>query len=652
MNVSWLLPAGAVASVAIIAIVVLHMRHRMPGVVPFPQLAFWPRVPSESRDSPRWRRPPVTLLFLLQLIAALLLVLGFMRPALPGIDAFGTQRTSAMQHVVVVDGSTSMLAVSDTGASHWDMARQEVDRVLDTWQQGDGITLVVAAPVSEWRSAADQRQVDDLRQWFDTLGPPGGIPDAAAVSSILADVALPDLDQQVTLITDGGLTLPAGSSGNVVIAGAGRSEAGGNVAITSTLITPLDGGGHQIEATVIQTRSGVETLPWIARDGATDLDSGTLTLASGETARLSVRVPEAVEGAMIEIVADDQLPEDNRAYVNFAKGGLTGLRVVLVSDVSGPTRRALQVLPGVTVEVFPSTTPGIRDIAANADLVVYEASAPRPDDMPDVPMILIQPTGLDEAWQVGGVVPNPSVSEVELNDPVMRDISLDGIVFGETPIYSLDSNAIVLASGSDGEIQAPLIWRGNLNGHSYVAYAFDPSRSSIADRVTFPVLIAQTVFSLAGSGSGRSYEPGDVVSIDTSPEAVSVRVEPPVGDGFAVPVMETGDGASRASFSVNAQPGSWTLVVLDATGRELERGQVTVNIGNDLESRLDNEQAQELRFTDPAAASADVTSGDDESLSELWPLLVLGAFVVIALEWLVWIVRSAGRRQVRGVQTS
>src|SRR5690606_24493164 len=144
-DMSWLFPAGILAGISLVAIVLLHMRHRLPEVITFPQLAFWPRVPSETRESPRWRKPPLTLLFILQLLAALLLVLAFMRPAIPGFGAFGGQRTSAIHHVVVLDGSTSMLATGEEPGSRWDAALESLDDVLGDWQQGDGVTVIVAS---------------------------------------------------------------------------------------------------------------------------------------------------------------------------------------------------------------------------------------------------------------------------------------------------------------------------------------------------------------------------------------------------------------------------------------------------------------------------------------------------------------------------
>ena len=645
---TWLFPAGIVSAVALALIVLLHMRHRLPEVIPFPQLAFWPRVPSETRESPRWRKPPLSLLFLLQLLAALLLVLAFMRPAIPGLGAFGGERTSAIHHVIVLDGSTSMLAAGSEGGNRWDDAIAAVDDTLADWQQGDGVTLIVASARPQVRSAADERQLGQLRDWLHTLAVPGGVPDQQAIADLIAGAALPDLDRQVTLVTDGGLDIDGTAARRITV---GEPMAN-NVAIVETSTSPLDGGGQLIEATVLHDRPNTETLPWVARSSDQDLASGTLTLGPQAEGTFTVKVPAGVERVTLDLVADDAMAADNRAFINTGGDALTGIRIVLISDVPGPTQRALGVLPGASVEVYPSTTPGIAAIAASADLVVYEATAPAEGDIPSVPMLLVQPSGMGNAWQITGVSPEPGISDVALDDPVMRDISLEGVQFGETPIYVLDPEATVLASGTQDTTTVPLIWRGTLEGQPYVAYAFDPAGSNISDRVTFPVLVAQTVAALAGTEGSSAVTPGDVVSLTLPEGAARVRVEDPAGRAMTVAVHADASGAGSASFPVSARSGVWTVTVEDRGGSELERGSVVVTVGDAHESLLSSDTPITLTLADTGGGGSVAASGTGNLLTEAWPLLVIAAALVVGLEWWLWLARSLSSNRVAREQAS
>lgn len=647
MTLSWLFPLGAIGLLTLGAIILLHMRHRMPEVLTFPQLTFWPRVPSESRESPRWRKPPISLLLLLQLFAALAIALAFMRPAMPDVGGFIGQRADAVQHVIVLDGSTSMLARTEDGRSRWDIAREEVDTILGEWQQGDGVTLLIASGEPIWKRAVDGSQVEELSVWLAQMPVPGGVPDQQALSELINGSLLPDLAPSISLVSDGGLAVAeAGANVNTVNVGE-TASAEGNVAIVDTVVASgSESSDRLIQATVLHDRPTTETLPWVARAGDADIATGTITLMPGESGTFDVPVAEGLEQVTISMVVEDPMPEDDRATVAFGGDALTGLSIILISDLPGPVQRALEVLPGARVEVYPSTTPGIAEIAAAADLVVYDASAPASDDIPNVPMLLVQPTGLEDAWQIGGVAPDPDVGDIQLDDPVMRDVSLEGVVFGETPVYVLPQDADVLASGGDAETTLPLIWRGSLNDQPYVAFAFDPSRSNIVDRVSFPVLIAQAVAVLAGDGAGGAVTPGQAVTLDVSGETRTVAVTDPEGRQSLTQAPGAGEGAQTVTLAVHAVPGRWTIALLDRSGFQIDSGAMIVNVGERRESGLSDAPVVNLPLIGAGSEATNASAASTSALVELWPLLLLVGIVVICLEWWVWLGRSASSRRV------
>jgi hypothetical protein len=454
---------------------------------------------------------------------------------------------------------------------------------------------------------------------------------------------LPGLDRQVTVITDGGLAVDGGA--DTITVGAGDT---GNDAIVRTTTAPLANGGLLVEATVLHDGTGTETIPWVARTPERDIASGTVTLAGGAAGTFEVKLPAGLTRVTLEIVSDDALPADNTAIVQPGGSGIAGMKIVLVSDVPGPLQRALEVLPGASVEVYPTTTPGIRDIASTADLIVYQAAAPSAGDMPNAPMLLVQPAGLENAWQVSGVSPDPKLGDVALDDPALRDLSLAGITFGETPVYLLPNDTTVLAGGTDGDLDVPLIWRGTLGGQPYVAWAFDPAASNIANRVTFPLLVAQTVASLAGSGGAGSYAPGDIVTLPVSADAARVRVERPDNRSFTVAAHVAADGSSAATFPVTTDAGVWIVSVLGASGEEVDRGTLVVNAGDPGESRLRGGAPVTIAAGSGAAGSAGGQRGD--VLTEIWPLLVAAAIAVIVAEWWIWLGRSLAVRRATGGQ--
>ena len=121
-----LAPMGLVALVGVIAIIVAHMRRQVPPSVTLPSLRFWTAAPVQPADRRRLRRPPLTWPLALQVVAAALLALALARPALPSLPGLATERTEPQHTIVLLDGSTSMLAVPAEGAgTKWDEARAE-----------------------------------------------------------------------------------------------------------------------------------------------------------------------------------------------------------------------------------------------------------------------------------------------------------------------------------------------------------------------------------------------------------------------------------------------------------------------------------------------------------------------------------------------
>ena len=72
-------------------------------------------------DDARFRRPPISLLLLLQLLAVAALGLALARPAVADAWAGLTQRTEPKHLVILLDGSTSMAAIdTDTGEERFE----------------------------------------------------------------------------------------------------------------------------------------------------------------------------------------------------------------------------------------------------------------------------------------------------------------------------------------------------------------------------------------------------------------------------------------------------------------------------------------------------------------------------------------------------
>src|SRR5437667_5541153 len=114
---SFLVPLGVLALLAVPAIVLLYFLKVRRPEVKVATLMFWrPQVADRQANAP-WQRLRASLLLILQLAAALALALALMRPGITG--AAGVGQTT----VVLLDGSPSMTA-SDVSPSRFEAAVQ------------------------------------------------------------------------------------------------------------------------------------------------------------------------------------------------------------------------------------------------------------------------------------------------------------------------------------------------------------------------------------------------------------------------------------------------------------------------------------------------------------------------------------------------
>src|SRR5680860_1330213 len=126
-GLSLLAPLGLIGLFAIPVIVILYMRTTTPTEQRIPSTRFWMSSQTSPSETRRFRLPPITPLFLLHLLTALLIAMALARPASAELFAQFGSRTDPHHVILVVDGSTSMLAYTDelgpAGRTRFDLAR-------------------------------------------------------------------------------------------------------------------------------------------------------------------------------------------------------------------------------------------------------------------------------------------------------------------------------------------------------------------------------------------------------------------------------------------------------------------------------------------------------------------------------------------------
>jgi hypothetical protein len=669
---SFLAPLGLAALIGVPLIILFHMRHSTPIERPVPTLRFWLAAEPTRSDDSRFKLPPLSLLLVLQLLAVGLLGLALARPAVSDALAGIAQRTEPRHLVIMLDGSTSMSAVdTESGVTRYEAARDEAVHQLDDLREGDTATVMVLGSQVHTMQASDSAEISELAAQLSTWDLPGGIADLNAALRLVVDLDVPGVREDILLLSDGAMSAdPAivdelnaavtlerfgqGESQNLAITKVESRPAADNLARSDLYVQVANFSEQPQSTTLLVAADGFEVARQdiqIDANAAQDVEITTL--------------PEDASDVVIEVRSSDSLFADNQASLTLNQETGFSLRILLVSDTLSPLQRALSAMRGASVATVSSAETLQGEIPAGPyDLVVYDGASPTLGDVPDIPMLIVNPPR-DGMITTLGMITIPTVERVRANDPVLREVDLAGVIFRETPVHELDASAVEIVGAEEG----PLIYRARApeSGQPMIVITFDVQQSNLPKRIAFPTLIANIVWELSPNPLPSTVPLGDPVTYTPRDSAEMVRVTNPAGTVIELPVEHQGatvatDGETEltspaesreVTFTATGFSGVYSLTELNASGQEMASATFVVNAGHPQESNLraDPELPAVL-----SAATASSNAGSGVTLSDLWPVLAAIALGCLLFEWL-WSTapwrRSVGTRDSRraaGVQ--
>jgi hypothetical protein len=637
-GLTFLAPLGLVALVALGVILLIHMRRRTPPAIRLPSLRFWEPVDAARSDRRRLQGPPLTLLLVLQLLAALAIGLALAKPAVDALPGLASQRTNPAHTIVILDGSTSMLAQAQEGDSRtrWDMARNEAVALLGDWQAGDVVTVLLAGARVESFSASTRPQADRLRSQLMSTEAPGGTAGIEEALTLASHLVLANRENRILLLTDGAVQVDPAIAASIEapidlkVVGT-YDESLPNVAVTSIGARSVPGqdGTYRLSFSLTSFAQDPVRLPYRVQADGVDVAASELDLAGGETRPVEVTLPSGVSAAEVVVEVRDPFQADNSARILLDRSAGTGLNILLISDNPTTLERALGALPDAQVDTFSSTTPGIAGLAASYDLAVFHGTSPDPADIPAIPMLLVRPAPMVDLFQTSGVLSGPVVDRFDAGSTILDGVDLAGVTFGDTPIYTLAAGEQELVRGTANGASGPLIWTGDHDGKPYVVLGFDLETSNITKRVAFPVLIARSVAAITTPTTPGALALGDPLVYQPATSATDVQVTNPAGNATTHSVQV----GEPIVFPATNRSGLYLISETSESGQEISTSQFVVNAGSLSESNLRSNA--DLAAALQGGATQSGSDGDSSSLSDLWPPLVIIAMIVIALEWLV-----------------
>jgi hypothetical protein len=623
---SFLVPLALGVAIALPTVVlVAHLFRGNRQRVRVPAVFLWRDLPPGLSGRDRKRRPPLTLLLLLQLVAAALVGLALARPA---TSAGPPPRNVAL----VLDASASMSAADVQGAeSRYDAARAAALRRLDGLRSADTVSVVWAGPKTSLLASGTPT---DVRSALTASQPGSGRSDLRAAIALASQQITTKRDRpgSIYVFTDGAFA-PLDTLGTLAapvefVPVAPQRSGSNNQGITNIQVRPEPSGRGSQEAFIQVTNydSGSVSLPVsIKDDRGQEIDRPNVDLAPRGTANIVISLSPDVTRLSAQLVPQvhDALALDDLVEVAVPAIGVKPRTISLVSSSPSALQRALEAIPLAKVNVvspasFDATSP-------TADLTVLDAAVPA--HLPGGPLLIVNPPPQNPLFSPVPAANSPSASTlIDLSNPLLDGVDPAALRFSSATTLQSPAWARAIVETRQG----PMILDGFRDGRPIVVFGFDPELSGFDKSIAFPVLVTNAVSHLVAGGLGPAVSPGDSVFLPIPSGGRAVLVRP---DGRRETLTPSGNELRIADTS---QIGRYT--VLDPADDRTVLRSFAVNLLNSNES--DIRPRRDLSPIQATGPSLDAEGVGTSLMSEWWRLVAAGAVALLGIEWLMFARRS------------
>ncbi|MSR43872.1 MAG: VWA domain-containing protein [Phycisphaerales bacterium] len=668
LAISWIAPlAGTIVALStippLVALYFLRLR-RTRRVISTTML--WTRATQDLRANAPFQRLRLSLLLLLQLLALALVVLAIAQPEAD------LGESKATRVVMLIDHSGSMNALDGIdGMSRLAEAKQRAAARLRSLHGGGMFSgpapsvMVIAFSKDAQVLCPFTDNVTQAMHAVESVLPTDGtttLTDAFELARAFTTVTNPDDESVVIarppayeLFSDGIIAnmdrtvLRAGermtyhsvgqesteSAGIGALAAARNPERTdevqvfarvvnwGRAPLTSDLEVLVDGRLRAVTPAPI-------VVPAAGKDAAVDAAMGGAVAGEMQVVFPSLSM---LQGGVIEVrlAKNDALIADDRAAVIVAPPH--PLKIALVGRGGFVMRSLLEGMALASLELF-SIEEWNRRMTIDAqspdafDVIVLDNAMPDSIARGRYLIFGAPPTS-------AGIIPygtksSTIVRSIREEHPLLQYVNLDDLFVASMTAVAGGAECEVIVEASEG----PLILTMHRGPLTLVYVAFDPMESDWPFQRGFVNFFANALAWLAAGGTAVADEPlapGDVATARLPAGAHDIAMRDPGGGETPIVVQDAGN----LSYGPLARSGVYRLHWSGAKGSSgTNELAFAVNMNARAEGRAN--AAREIQFATERVAGV---QGGAITLSSLWPWLLLGAFVLLCVEWWVWLRR-------------
>ncbi len=643
MLAPWQWALLAVIPAVIVLLYFLKLK-RQPLEVPSTYL--WHKSIEDLHVNSIWQRLRRNILLFLQLLFIGILAFAFLRPGWRGTELTGDR------FIFLIDNSASMSA-TDVEPTRLDEAKRRVSELINQMATGDVAMIVSFSDAAR----VDQLFTDNRRELLrgleairptnrktllgEALRVAAGLANPGQSAFEISDTQVAEpLPATVYIFSDGRFPSVEGFSlGNLepkfVPIG---DDVAPNVAITAFSTRRREDQADQLQAFARLTNTGVEPVAAqveLYRDEEL-LDADQVELDAGDAGGVVFDLGEVQTGVLKlrtssggALAVDDEawtvIDPPTQAKILFVTPGNDALELAFTTESAEEMAEVDIVEPGYleTDEYRARTAEGYYA------LVVYDQCQPK--ELPPANTLFIGTLPPGQTWTAGEPVEAPQIIDVETAHPLMQLIDLGDVKFAETRVLEVPSGGTSLIDSHVGPMFA-IAPRGPYEDAVLAAeiYGVDADGERFANtdwplRLSFPVFVLNAIryFGDVGTATaGNTVQPGETVHLRSATSADSLAVRTPSGKQVSLG-RETSE---TFSFSGTDELGVYLIEEPDQPVRRF-----AVNLFDPPESDIAKTDDVQIGYVEVAGEAS-----WEGARQELWKVLLMGALVVLCVEWYIY----------------
>ena len=558
----------------VVALYFLKLRHRR---VLISSSILWLKVLDERQAHSLWEKLRKIISIIVAVTITLLIALSLARPEIESL----TGKTERI--VIVLDTSPTMTTQTADGRTRWQHAMDRAENLLDG---GGPTTEFRVVDTSGVTSSAFTTDRNEARRLIEQMSPRSAEPQFPKVDG---------RDSRVYFVSDG-VALHGVPSFVRRVSVFERAE---NVGITAFEIrsipsTPL---GYEAYLEVQNYGNPAEVAITLSAPGGQRL-SRSVRLAKGEIFKDAFDLSRFTGGGIRATIQskDDALPLDDVAFAYLPIKRKT--RTLLVTRGNNNLETLLKL--DNYVELLKIDPANYRE-SSNIDAYIFDRFAP--STSPSRPALILGAPNAGWLRTSNGIVQKPEITTWSEDHPIMQFVSVHDVSIERAAQIDATNLTVVAASK-----QTPLILVSEKP--RWVMLTFDLDSSDFAFHVGFPVFIENVLAWFSREQLALRRSPG-VVEVPLANAQVRTI------DGKTVPASQQ---LGKTTFEA-AEPGLYVAT----------QGENRVHVAVNLANRSFSDVNQSVFKDDRAAA------GQRYWLRrELWFYMLLGAVVLIGVEWFTY----------------